>query len=379
MFWFEFHRLENVVWLCYKRRRIEKGLVMPKDSMIPKERWLAVLTGSKPDRIPMDFWGTPETTAILMKHLGCSNEQEMCQKLHIDMVFRVKPEYVGPPILPHQDVFGCRFKKVDYGKGTYNECTFHPLAGVDSVEKVESCYCWPDPDWWDYSTIPSQIQGKENFPILGGQHEPFLTYKDLRGQEKAFTDLIENPELVRYCLEKISMLSFTEIQRIYEQIPGKVMLTYVAEDMGDQRDLMISPAQIRQFLLPLMKRIIDFVHAQGAFAFHHNDGSIRRIIPEMIGLGIDILNPIQWRCRNMERAGLKRDFGEQVVFHGAMDNQFTLPFGSEPDVRAEVMDNLRILGSDGRYILAPCHNIQPITPIKNIIAMYETGYTFGWI
>jgi uroporphyrinogen decarboxylase len=352
---------------------------MPKESMTPKERWLAVLKGNKPDRIPMDYWATSETTASLLKHIGCSTEEEMCRRLHIDMAFMVKPEYVGPLLPPHQDVFGCRFKEMDYGKGAYSECVFHPLAGMNSVKEVKNTYRWPEPDWWDYSSIPSQIRGKENFPILGGQHEPFLTYKDLRGQENAFMDLVENPDLVQYCLDKISALSFMEIQHIYEQIPGKVMLTYVAEDMGGQEDLMISPVHIRQFLLPFMKRVIDFIHNQGAFAFHHNDGSIRRIIPDMIGLGIDILNPIQWRCQNMERKALKRDFGDKVAFHGAMDNQYTLPFGSEKDVKKEVLDNLEILGADGKYILAPCHNIQPITPVENIIAMYETGYEFGWL
>ena len=79
----------------------------------------------------------------------------------------------------------------------------------------------------------------------------------------------------------------------------------------------------------------------------------------------------------MDRESLKRDFGDKIVFHGAMDNQQTLAFGSEDDVRREVRDNLRILGKGGGYILAPCHNIQPITPIENIIAMYDEGYKMG--
>jgi uroporphyrinogen decarboxylase len=208
----------------------------------------------------------------------------------------------------------------------------------------------------------------------GCQSEP----QDLRGHERAFLDLIESPELVHYCLDKLFDLLFTEIQRIYEQIPGKVMLTYVAEDMGGQEDLMISPTHAREFLLPRMKRVIEFVHQNGAFAFHHNDGSIRRIIPDMIEIGIDILNPIQWRCKNMDRKGLKKDFGNRVIFHGAMDNQYTLPFGSVSEVRSEVIENIEVLGKEGGYILAPCHNIQPITPVDNILAMYETGYTYGW-
>jgi len=205
-----------------------------------------------------------------------------------------------------------------------------------------------------------------------------LIYKNLRGQERAFMDLVENPELVHYCLDKLFDLSFTEIRRLNERVPGKVNLTYVAEDMGGQEGLMISPSHIREFLLPKMKKIIDFIHSQGAYAFHHNDGSIRRILPDMIAAGIDILNPIQWRSKNMDRRQLKKDFGQKVVLHGAMDNQHTLPFGKESDVRAEVLENLQILGDGGGYILAPCHNIQPITPLENILVMYETGYEYGW-
>jgi uroporphyrinogen decarboxylase len=80
----------------------------------------------------------------------------------------------------------------------------------------------------------------------------------------------------------------------------------------------------------------------------------------------------------MEREGLKADFGGALVFHGGVDNQFTLPFGSVDDVRREVLDNLRILGAGGGYILAPCHNIQPLTPPENVVAMYETSRRNGW-
>ena len=80
----------------------------------------------------------------------------------------------------------------------------------------------------------------------------------------------------------------------------------------------------------------------------------------------------------MEREGLKRDFGAQIIFHGAMDNQYTLPFGTVEEVRQEVADNLEILGAGGGYILAPCHNLQAITPVENVVAMYETAYELGW-
>lgn len=115
-------------------------------------------------------------------------------------------------------------------------------------------------------------------------------------------------------------------------------------------------------------------HSHGVYVFFHSDGAVRKIIPDMVEAGIDVLNPIQWRCKGMDREKLKRDFGSKVVFHGGMDNQQTLAFGLEKQVRQEVRDNLNILGKGGGYILAPCHNIQPVTPIRNILAMYEEAY-----
>jgi uroporphyrinogen decarboxylase len=252
------------------------------------------------------------------------------------------------------------------------------------VEAIESGYRWPSPDWYDYSPIPEQIAGKDEYPIRGGGSEPFLIYKNLRGQEQAFMDLILYPEIVHYCLDRLFDLAYENTRRIYEQIPGQVMISYVAEDLGSQERLMFSPTQIHEFLLPRMKRMIDLAHQAGAFVFHHSDGAIRPIIPDMIQAGIDVLNPIQWRCAGMEREALKRDFGGQVIFHGGVDNQYTLAYGTVNEVRREVEDNLHILGAGaqrrkgGGYILAPCHNIQAVSPPENIVAMYDTGYELGW-
>jgi uroporphyrinogen decarboxylase len=351
---------------------------MGKETMIPSERWLAVLRRKKPDRIPMDYWATDETSRNLMNYLRVEKLEEMYEKLHIDPPVTVHSRYIGPEIPEGADVFGCRFERVRYSTGVYDECVFHPLARYGSLGEIERNYRWPDIDWYDYSTIPEQIIDQEMHPIRGGGSEPFLTYKYLRGQEQAFKDLIINPDIVEYCLGVLFDLSYENTKRIYEQIPSKVMITYVAEDLGGQEDLMYSPEHIRRFFIPGMKRMIDLAHGAGALVFHHSDGAIRRIIPDLIEAGIDLLNPIQWRCKGMEREGLKRDFGSRLIFHGGVDNQRTLPFGTVEDVRREVIDNIRILGEGGGYILAPCHNIQSITPPENIVAMYETGFEYGW-
>ena len=147
---------------------------MPKEYMTPKERWLAVLNRQKPDRVPMDYWATPEASARLIKHLGLSSksEQELVKdfaqpifdnrmhptagyaalrqalkQLHVDFVISVSPRYVGPLIPDDEDVFGCQYRTINYGTGEYKEITFSPLAGYNSVEEIEASFHWPDPDW----------------------------------------------------------------------------------------------------------------------------------------------------------------------------------------------------------------------------------------
>ncbi len=346
--------------------------------MTPRERWLAVLQRETPDRVPMDYWATAEATQKLIDYLGVPDMAAAAKRLHIDRPFSVGPRYVGPPPEKGADIFGCRHRRVDYGTGEYSECIYNPLAEFETVSEVEKNYQWPQPDWWDYSGIPEQIVGHEDEPIRGGGSEPFLRYTELRGQELAYMDLILHPDLVHYCLDKLFELRYQDTLRIYEAIPGKVMITYIAEDLGSQESLLYSPAQIHEFLLPRMKRMMDLAHSAGAYVFHHSDGAIRDILPDMIETGIDVLNPVQWRCKGMEREGLKADFGDRIIFHGAMDNQYTIPFGTVEEVRQEVVDNLRILGEGGGYILAPCHNIQAVGPPENVVAMYETAYEVGW-
>jgi len=351
---------------------------MQKDALTPRERWLAVLKREKPDRVPMDFRATKEATEKILKHLDLPDKKALFERLRIDPVISVGPRYVGPPIPDERDIFGCGFKLVDYGMGVYRECVYHPLAEFETLEEIKRNYKWPNADWWDYSHISRKIDACEEYPISGGGSEPFLTYKNLRGQELGTMDLVLHPDMVHFCLDKLFDLCYQKTLRIYEQIPGKVMVTKVAEDLGSQESLLFSPHHIGEFFIPRMKRMMGLVHQAGAFVLHHSDGAIREILPSMIEAGIDILDPVQWRCSGMEREGLKRDFGDQLIFHGAMDNQYTLAFGSVEEVRQEVIDNLRILGEGGGFILAPCHNIQAISPAENIVAMYETGYEYGW-
>ena len=306
---------------------------IPKDTMTPKERWLAVVNRKKPDRVPMYYRAIGEATQKLLEYLDCRSTAEMFDRLHIDRIVHVGPHYVGPPIPPERDMYGRRYQEVRYAGGIYRECVCHPLAGYETIEEIERHYTFPSTDWFDYSAVPEQIAGVEDRVIAGGGSEPFLLYKDLRGDQQAFMDLVEHPDIVHHCLEKLYGFCYENTRRIYEQIPGKVMVTSVAEDMGAQDGLLYSRKHLQEFFFPYMKRMIDLAHEAGAKVNTHSDGAIAEILPDLIVMGVDIINPVQWRCKGMEREHLKREFGDELIFEGGVDNQYTLAFGTVEEVR----------------------------------------------
>ena len=348
--------------------------------MTSRERWLALLEGGSYDRVPLTYRATGEFTHKLMEYLGCESAQQMNERLHLDDLVTVGPKYVGPPLAEETDVYGVRYAYTEYAGGRYHDAVYHPLAQYNSVEQIEDEYQWPDPDWWDYSVIPAQLEGKEDWVVRGGSYEEFAAFKFLRGVEQGYLDLAMHPEIVHYCMDKLCSLRCEDARRIYEQIPGKVIWTWVAEDVGSQEGLMISLAHIKEFLVPYMRRMADVVHEGGAYAFHHSDGCGRDALPTMIeDVGIDVLEPVQWRCPGMERETLKELFGADIAFMGGMDNQITLVRGSIEEIKREVEDNIRILGAGGGYLLGPCHNIQVVTAPEKVVAMYDHAYECGRI
>ena len=166
-------------------------------------------------------------------------------------------------------------------------------------------------------------------------------------------------------------------RRIFAAAGGRIDTTWVAEDLGAQTGPLMSLKMYRRFLLPNQIKMADLARSFGIHIMHRTDGAARGFLPDLIDrVGIEILNPIQWRCPGMAREGLVRDFGDRVILHGSIDNQQTLAFGSVDDVAAEVRQSIEIY-RPARWICAPCHNIQPITPTENIVAMYETIHACG--
>ena len=202
-------------------------------------------------------------------------------------------------------------------------------------------------------------------------------YGYLRGLEQALLTWQANPEIADAILGHIFHYCPRYHRRLFEAGQGRIDTTWVAEDLGGQGGPLISLQTYRRFLLPNQIRMADLGRKHGVHIMYHTDGAARSFLPDLVDkVGIEVLNPIQWRCPGMDREGLVRDFGGRLVFHGSIDNQHTLAFGSVADVVAEVTQSVRIY-ENARWICAPCHRLQPVSPTANILAMYDTIHQHG--
>lgn len=347
--------------------------------MTPRRRWLALLEGKPADRVPTDYQATDEVTSRLLGELGCADREALYRTLHIDGRKFVEPRWNRPPGSedPQVDMWSVRYRWVEYGSGAYKEPVFHPLAEAETVEQVHA-HCWPDPDQFDYSPVTRAVEADDGYrPIHAGCYEPFLLYGYLRGLQRAWEDLALRPELADAILGHILDFYQEHHRRIFEAGRGRIDLSWVAEDLGSQAGPLVSLAMYRRFLLAGQIQMADLARSYRVHVMYHTDGAARLFLPDLIDrVGIELLNPIQWRCPGMDRERLVRDFGHRVVFHGSIDNQQTLAFGSVGDVVEEVRQSVAIY-APARWICAPCHNIQPISPTENIVALYETIHEIG--
>jgi len=364
--------------------------------MTPRRRWLALLDGKSTDRIPCDYQATKEVTSRLLRDLDCQNEEALWRRLDIDARRIVEPQPIAPDDTNSRhtlgvDIWGIGYRAVEYGtrdgnegsddttlgQGAYEEPIAHPLARAENVADVHA-HAWPNPEDFDYDTIRFQLDADNGTrPIHAGCYEPFLLYGHLRGLQRSFEDLALRPQIADAILGHIFDFYYEHHRRIFDaarDTAGKcrIDLTWIAEDLGSQTGPLMSLAMYRRFLLPNQIEMADLARSFGVHVMYHTDGAARLFLPDLVDrVGIEILNPIQWRCPGMDRRRLVADFGDRVIFHGSIDNQQTLAFGSVDDVAREVRESVDIYRS-ARWICGPCHNIQPVSPTKNIVAMYET-------
>ena len=349
--------------------------------MNSRQRMLAAINHQPVDRIPTDIWATPEVMAKLRAYFG--EGVDINEALHIDAMAGVGAEYAGPalPAMPEDeqvDYWGIRRKKVAYETGAYDEQTFYPLAFAQTIDDLDG-YCWPRADWFDYSQMRDKAEEARSRQVVAcGYMAPFYFHNLLRGLEQSLIDPLESPEFTHELLRRITDFFVEHHRRMFEACEGLIDLCQVTDDLGSQTGPLIGLGLYREFYAPHHKRCIDLCRQFGIKVMHHDDGSCRAFLPDLVEMGIDILNPIQWRCPGMDMGELKATFGSRICFHGAIDNQQTLPFGTPRDVRAEVRRCIDTLACDKTgYILAPCHCIQAVSPVENILAMYDEAWRYG--
>ncbi|HSV32374.1 MAG TPA: uroporphyrinogen decarboxylase family protein [Atribacteraceae bacterium] len=357
--------------------------------MNSRERIICTIQREKPDRIPSDIWATPEVLAELKKYLKADSEQAIWSQLGIDKIVNLTPTplglpvtwcYAGPPLPPDTDIWGVRYLAKSYaeGRGVYWEMSFHPLATLDTVEAVEKHYRFPRVEDFDFSGLGEKCREYTEYAIECGYISPFYIYNNIRGLEQSLMDLAFQPEYAHFVIARICDFLYRFHERLFEMVGKDIDIAQVTDDFGMQSGLLISPDMFREYFRPHYQKFIQLLKDCDILVFHHDDGAMAPLLPDLVDLGIDVLNPVQWRLPGMDPATLKKRFGDQLTFHGGIDNQQILSFGSRYDVEREVRFLLEALAPDGTgYIVAPCHNIQPITSMENIVALYQAVHHYG--
>ena len=346
---------------------------------------LAAIDHVQPDRVPVDLWALPPVTDNLRAHLGLGfpstgsgqGDESVWRALGVDLR-SVWPAYVGPPLPIFDDGswidwWGLHKRMM----GPFEEVVEPPLAGAQTVADVKA-HAWPDPDWFEYAGLRPVCQSLAEYALVVRDPGPNATCvlrlaMFLRGMEQFMMDTVMDPLLAQAIIDRVEAFYLEFDRRIFEAVGDLTDIYLIADDVGVQDGLMISPKMFREFVAPSLRRFIAQGKSYGQRIMYHTCGAVRRLIPDFIDLGVDILNPLQISAKDMEPEGLKQDFGRDLCFHGGLDIQTVLSQGTPDQVRAEVERLCDALGAGGGFILAPTNNVMPETPVENVVALYEAA------
>jgi uroporphyrinogen decarboxylase len=298
-------------------------------------------------------------------------------------VRQVGPAYVGPPLPPGEDVWGVRRAPIAHqtasgDTGSYDEIVHYPLAGAKDPGDLDA-HRWPTTAWFDYAALPDRIAAEQAHGercLMVANGNLFETAWYMRGFERAFLDMVLQPDLFHAIMARVTDFYVDHFQRMLAAAGGAVDLAFTADDIGGQQGLLLSLDMWAQHLKPYHVRLNEAIHAFGVKVIYHTDGGVMDAVPGLIDMGIDVLQALQFSARGMDARTLKARYGDQLCFEGGVSVQTTLPFGTPGDVRCEVEALIAVLGAGGGYILGPSHAIQAGTPPENVVAMFDTAASF---
>ncbi len=371
--------------------------------MTPRECFRKVVNHEEPDRIPI-FWGGTNSSIVpshydaLCKELGITDYKKpvgdfgtinlhpkLRERLHSDVELLI----LGAPRrkrlengLIEDGMWGFRMREVG-GYRTFPD-DIAPLRHAKNIEDIEAHPVWPDPD------DPAYYENQKNRAtklfdtgkiVLGEASyagSPFFVYPWFRGVDQWMMDPYTNPDFYRYLAQKIVDFSAVVLERWLEQVGEYLDVLCFYDDIAMQTGPMVSLDHYRKWILPYEKQLVDVAKKMTKAKLSiHCCGSCYDLLPGFMEVGYEILNPMQTRAKNMEAWRLKRDYGDRLTFYGGVDIQRLLPFGTEEDIRRGVKDLIKSLAPGGGFLFATSHNIEPDTPPKNIVAMFDAAHEFG--
>ncbi|MEM2939716.1 MAG: uroporphyrinogen decarboxylase family protein [Candidatus Bathyarchaeia archaeon] len=359
----------------------------------PRERCIRSILLEDPDRIPLNLNIRPEPYENLKKTLNIREDNYYDEKLKINKVLGVDtasvslnlrggylPENVERKEGPYGPAYTLCFKDgFEVRRDIWGVCSIwapdhtytytyidYPLKNMDLNE-----YNWPEIDEKSIDEAEKARRIFDDYCLYGGVTHLWEIAWQLTGFQEIIKMMFSDPSKVDRILDNLHALIMKEASILCE-----IGVDVIADgdDVGTQKGLMMSPKMWRRFLKPKYAELAKLCHKKGRFFLFHSDGWIEPIIPDLIEIGVDILNPIQPECMNP--AKLKNLYGDKICFEGTIGVQSTLPFGRPEDVAREVRQRISYLGPTG-LILGPTHAIQPDTPIENILTLYKTALKYG--
>ena len=383
--------------------------------MNSRERMLKALNHEEPDRVPFDLGGTlvsginHKTYRGLLTLLGLNAdrevrfldivqqiaivEEDVLRKLGVD----VRGILVGPPsnwqLNLQQDDTSTFFRdqwgigwRMPKKTGLYYDLYHHPLMGerLDDIDR----YPWPNPRdparWSGLVEQAKALQDAGEYFVCQGSTGVtaglLQTSQWLQGYLDHFTNLAGNPKFMHKLLEKLMEIDIAFWEVFLPVVGPYLDMVMYADDFAGQNGVLMSMAMYREYFKPRYKQIFDVIRDKAPHVkiFFHSCGAIYDLIPELIDLGVDIVNPVQVSAAGMDTKRLKKDFGKDIVFWGGgIDTQYVLPRGTVQEVKDEVKRRIEDLAPSGGFVFNTVHNIQGDVPPENVIAMHEALLEYG--